>query len=105
MRILCRCKITQFAKLSIHNLLERLICDLSIDIHVIKAGNKVILKTKAINTPSATMLPKSWKGGESLKLRHKTPIMVVKLVIKIGFKLIRIDSCKASLRFIPLRIL
>ena len=85
--------------------MERLICDLSIDIQVIKAGNNVMLKIKAMSTPSATMLPKSWKGGESLKLRHKTPILVVKLVIKIGFKFIRNDSCKASSRFIPLRIL
>ena len=49
-----------------------------------RAGRKVMDKTKAMMTPIATILPKSRKGGAPLKFTPKKQIAVVKLVREMG---------------------
>ncbi len=60
------------------------------------AGMTVIEKTQAATTPMAAMLPISWNGGASEKLRLKKPIVVVRLVRNTGSVLTRRLSTRAS---------
>ena len=60
------------------------------------AGKKVTDKAKAKPTPTAIMFPSSRYGGESLKLRVNTPMMVVMDVTKIGATLVRKASATAA---------
>ena len=59
------------------------------------------LSTKAIKTPIATILPRSWKGGASEKFMLRKPIAVVTLVRKTGCKLMRMLSTIAAVRVPP----
>ena len=48
----------------------------------ISAGSRKIENSHAAATPTEVMLPRSPNGGESLKLRLRNPMIVVRLVRK-----------------------
>ena len=67
------------------------------------AGSNVMEKRKARATPMAARLPRSRKGGASLKLRLRKPMAVVSEVRNTGPRLIRRLSSIAVWRSSPLR--
>ena len=69
----------------------------------ISAGSRVMERKNASQTPIAAMLPRSRKGGASLKFRLRKPTAVVKVVRNTGCRLTRRLSSMAARFSMPWR--
>ena len=69
-----------------------------------RAGRNDTDRMNAAATPTAVILPRSWKGAPSVKFNVKKPTIVVTLVVNTGMKLMRRLSTIASLFCMPERI-